>query len=324
MREDQRLSQVTATTRKRSAIVAVSMLLWAMSAGAQNLLVNPTFDTDLSGWARSAFEGFWDPNDANGSPLSGSVRGDHEGAPSGGAFQTSNCVNVLAGKDYDLKAAFLYPDTAVSGQVTANVRWYSEVNCQGVIGVSSRIALKNDESSGEWEARSITFAAPPGAVSGKIELTVQKNAAGSIEVFADNVEFCVTGTCEPTVDTSACQVDSESACLLSGRFEVTVEWTTPSSTTGVGQVMQFNSQRAENDQSAFFWFFAPDNFEMGVKMVDACIDPFNRFWVFVSGLTDVGFVVQVRDTVTGKVNAYTNPVGLLPLTVGDTDAFPCD
>jgi ELWxxDGT repeat protein len=121
---------------------------------------------------------------------------------------------------------------------------------------------------------------------------------------------------------AGCTPGSERACLLGGRFEVEVEWDTDEG-TGMGQVMTFSGARAETDQSAFWWFFEPENFEMGVKMVDACTPPFERFWVFQSGLTSQGYTVTVRDTATGAEREYTNPRGTLPTTTGDTSAFPC-
>ncbi|HEV8239778.1 MAG TPA: hypothetical protein VGS57_10445 [Thermoanaerobaculia bacterium] len=81
----------------------------------------------------------------------------------------------------------------------------------------------------------------------------------------------------------SCARDSRHACLLNGRFDVSVAFVSNSG-SGNAQLMSFNSQRAETDESAFFWFFNPANFEMGIKMVDACVPLFgNKFWVFASG-----------------------------------------
>jgi hypothetical protein len=119
-----------------------------------------------------------------------------------------------------------------------------------------------------------------------------------------------------------CLRDGETACLLDGRFEVRVTWDTVAA-SGSGGVMSFGEARAESDQSAFFWFFEPENFEMGVKMVDACVEPFDAFWVYVSGLTNQGYRLEVRDSFTGDTRIYENPLGSYPQTIGDTSAFPC-
>jgi hypothetical protein len=119
-----------------------------------------------------------------------------------------------------------------------------------------------------------------------------------------------------------CSDDADTACHLAGRFQVEVEWTTVSD-SGAAQVMSFGGQRASSDQSSFWWFFDPANFEMGVKMVDACVPPFNSYWAFVSGLTNQFFRVRITDMVTDAVKVYENPLGSYPQTVGDTSAFPC-
>ena len=91
--------------------------------------------------------------------------------------------------------------------------------------------------------------------------------------------------------------------------------------------MDFSGQRAASDQSSFWWFFDPANFEMGVKMVDACVPPFNAYWVFVSGLTNQAYDVAITDTHRGLTRHYRNPLGQYPQTIGATGAdtgFPCD
>lgn len=123
--------------------------------------------------------------------------------------------------------------------------------------------------------------------------------------------------------TGACVRDGETACLQNGRFEVKVAWSNASG-AGTGQVMSFGAERTENDESVFYSFQSPTNFEMGVKMLNACIPLFgDKFWVFVSGLTDQGWQVTVRDTQTGAVRTYSNPNGSLSQTFADTSAFDC-
>lgn len=122
------------------------------------------------------------------------------------------------------------------------------------------------------------------------------------------------GTCVPDADT---------LCLLGGKFKVEVTWTTASA-SGPAQVMYFNGERAETSESGFFWFFTPTNFEMGVKMVDACVAPYERYWVFVSGLTSQAYDVRVTRVANPlDVRVYTNPLDVLPTTQGDTNAFGC-
>ena len=123
-----------------------------------------------------------------------------------------------------------------------------------------------------------------------------------------------TGPCEPSATT---------ACLRDGRFEVRVDFRTEGS-GGAGEVMSFGGVRAENRDSAFYSFFSPTNFEMGLKVLDACVPELgNRFWVFASGLTDQGWTVRVRDTATGEMQRYDNALGDLSSTFRDASSFSC-
>ena len=68
-----------------------------------------------------------------------------------------------------------------------------------------------------------------------------------------------------------------------------------------------------------FWFFDPANYELIVKILDG--RPVNgAFWVFLGGLSDVAYDVEVIDTVGGSVRTYSNPRGTLA-SRADTSAF---
>jgi hypothetical protein len=122
--------------------------------------------------------------------------------------------------------------------------------------------------------------------------------------------------------TGSCVSDANTACLQSGRFEVKVDWQTATA-AGNGQVMSFGGQRTQNDESVFWSFFSATNFEMGVKVLNGCALT-GKFWVFISGLTDQGWAVHVRDTQTGATRTYSNPVGQLSQTLADTSALSCN
>jgi hypothetical protein len=76
-----------------------------------------------------------------------------------------------------------------------------------------------------------------------------------------------------------------------------------------------------NDGSGSFWFFKDDNTEVTVKVIDACVAEFDRYWVFASGLTNVEVVLTVTDTEAGRSRVYFNPQGTAFAPVQDTDAF---
>ena len=119
-------------------------------------------------------------------------------------------------------------------------------------------------------------------------------------------------------DDTPCVPDANTLCLLDGRFEVTATY---DSNVGSGQATKIE----ETDDTGLFWFFNQQNIEIVVKALDACQDPFNRFWVFAGGLTNVGVELTVRDSASGEVQRYTNPNETPFQPIQDTDAFAtCD
>jgi hypothetical protein len=69
--------------------------------------------------------------------------------------------------------------------------------------------------------------------------------------------------------------------------------------------------------TGYFWFFAPSNVEMVVKVLNGCA--LNQsYWVFAGGLTDVDVVWTVTDTNFGVVKTYVNPPGTRFAPVQDT------
>jgi hypothetical protein len=123
--------------------------------------------------------------------------------------------------------------------------------------------------------------------------------------------------------TIPCARNADTACLQNDRFEIKVTWNNNDG-AGTGKIMSFGGQRAEGLESAFYSFQTPTNFEMGVKVLNACIPAFgNKYWVFISGLTDQGWQVTIRDTQTGAIKTYSNDRGHLSTTFADTAAFDC-
>jgi hypothetical protein len=114
-----------------------------------------------------------------------------------------------------------------------------------------------------------------------------------------------------------CQPGDTVLCLNDGRFRVEVEWAafTPGD-EGVGHVV------LPGDDSGEFWFFAANNTELLVKVLDACNQPgFNSYWVFAAGLTNVEVTLTVTDTRSGQVRTYENDLGSPFAPILDTAAF---
>ena len=115
--------------------------------------------------------------------------------------------------------------------------------------------------------------------------------------------------------------DDTTACLfLAGRFHVQVQWTNPYDPNDAGQQHPGRAVQLTGD-TGYFWFFAPANMELIVKLVDGRQVPGSgRIWFFWGAETDVEYWITVTDTQTGRAKTYHNP----PKTLGsgyDTGTF---
>lgn len=112
-----------------------------------------------------------------------------------------------------------------------------------------------------------------------------------------------------------CVADSQTLCLRNNRFKVTLGWKIGTGQTGVGTKVTVPA-----DDSGLLWFFAQNNWEVLVKVLDGC-GVNNHYWVFFGALTDVEYTLTVADTQTGQVKVYFNPLGTPSPLVTDTSAF---
>lgn len=112
-----------------------------------------------------------------------------------------------------------------------------------------------------------------------------------------------------------CAPGSNSLCLQQSRFEVTVDYRTRQGETGMAKRVPFGSA-----DSGLFWFFNASNWEMLVKIIDGC-GLNQNFWVYAAATTDVEYTLRVRDTQTGDVAEYFNPLGTAAPAINDTKAL---
>ena len=119
----------------------------------------------------------------------------------------------------------------------------------------------------------------------------------------------------PNGGSLASTVVGEGEVVLGGRFAVEVSWRDFGGDTGVGTLV------FQSEDSAVFWFFQAENWELMVKVIDGCA--FNdHFWVFSAATTDVEFTLRVRDTQTDQERIYVNALGDAAPAVTDSGAFP--
>ncbi len=114
-----------------------------------------------------------------------------------------------------------------------------------------------------------------------------------------------------------CRADVETLCLWGSRFAVKAYWRSGDGGSGSARVV---SDRAEN--SGLFHFFGPSNWEILIKVLDGCEEN-GRVWVLGASTTDLGYRIEVVDTVTGESREYVNEPGRPAPAIVDTDAFAC-
>ena len=118
---------------------------------------------------------------------------------------------------------------------------------------------------------------------------------------------------------SSCGSSTVSALCLQGKFAIDATWRTGPPGTGVtGNA----SVAVDGLGSGIFWFFDASNWEVMVKVIDACALT-NTWWVFSAATTNVYYQMNVTDVQSGQTKIYFNYPGPPAPAVTDTAAFPC-
>jgi Protein of unknown function (DUF642) len=127
----------------------------------------------------------------------------------------------------------------------------------------------------------------------------------------------LSGACIPS-DTVMC-IDN---LIGDRRFKATVSFATSQGGGVSGDGQEIVEGTLGVTHGGLFWFFSQDNPEMLIKVIDGC-SLNNKFWVFFSAGTNVGFTLTMTDTLTGQFHVYHN-LDLMPATpIQDTSALPC-
>ncbi len=118
---------------------------------------------------------------------------------------------------------------------------------------------------------------------------------------------------DPTLK-STCAPTATTLCLNEGRFSVSATWQRSDGSNGRGNAVLLT------DDTGYFWFFDPANIEVVTKALNACAVN-DAYWVFSSGLTNVGVNLMVTDVATGRSRNYTSPIAVPYAPVQDTSSF---
>jgi hypothetical protein len=176
---------------------------------------------------------------------------------------------------------------------------------------------------GEPEAQLAAF-----LVAGVVYRVVTSNVDEGIHDYLTTIDGpgeVLTSACYPVGDeVDFTDRDTDGFAVQRDRFCVEAEWATDQGTAGIARGVPHRS-----DDSVLFWFFAPDNWELQVKVLDACVVN-GHFWVFFAATTNVEFELRVFGRGSSNfVNpllrkTYHNTQGHPADAVTDTAAFPCD
>lgn len=150
----------------------------------------------------------------------------------------------------------------------------------------------------------------------------------SAGTFSDNLvlaglSFDLTGSTGNAP--GGCSADAATLCIDDApgdqRFEIRSQFSSPARHLN-GAAAAAPLSPIGITQGGVFAFFSGANPEMLIKVLNAC-SLGGHYWVFFAAVTDVGFTVTVRDTVTGQSRTYSSADGVAALPVQDTSALPC-
>jgi hypothetical protein len=186
--------------------------------------------------------------------------------------------------------------------------------------------------SGQAAAFSHTIGAGP--VGGQVNFNLQPTLCGSdIETVNTANPPQSNGLSVATIITenvssggTGCVANATTLCIddIPGdkRFQITSTFATSQSggESGSGHAIPLSSLGVT--EGGLFWFFAANNPEMLIKVINGC-SVTNHFWVFYSAGTNVGFTVVVTDTKNSHTATYRNTDLTEAPPVADTSALAC-
>ena len=113
----------------------------------------------------------------------------------------------------------------------------------------------------------------------------------------------------------ACAPGGTVLCFAGNRFTAEADWTVPSQGGGPGLAVS-----GQSEVSGIFYFFAPENWELLVKVLDGCAIN-GHYWVFLAPATTAGWEVRLEDTLRGEMWVRSSTYGDHPDPILDTRAF---
>ena len=183
---------------RRLLLAAALGLLATPVARGDNLLVNPNFDTDLSGWANGnpSITSVFDPEDVLANPASGSARVTSTQADAGGGNAAGSgliqCVDIAGAgtpRRFEVSSFYLIPSNqADTATPDVSLVWFSSGACGTFINGTQFNTAQGASTTDMWLQLQGVANAPLDAQSVRIFLRPRKvEAGGSVDVLFDAV-----------------------------------------------------------------------------------------------------------------------------------------
>ena len=171
-----------------------------------------------------------------------------------------------------------------------------------------------DFGDGRW-SKSHTVAhawATPGFYTVTLTVSDGRTASTASRVFL----------VEASNPAGTCDADATTVCLHDSRYQVRAVWwkgvpaAERDAPTNAASIVH-----AGTNETGLLWFVERDNWEILIKVLDGCSIN-GSMWVFGASTTDLGYSIEVADTVTGNVREYRNEPGRPAPAITDVTAFP--
>ena len=166
--------------------------------------------------------------------------------------------------------------------------------------------------------------ARPGETCDVTNLTIDGSFAASYALLKPYIDPDTSTGC------SACTPGSDVACILGGRFKVTLNWTNrfaSPATSGKGNIIKYAENKMVSNPTygpmsevVYFSMFDATSVESIVRIVNG-VGINDKYWVYATGFANVEYTVTVTDTKTCRTWTRTNPSGTFGM-ITDQTAFP--
>jgi plastocyanin len=228
-----------------------------------------------------------------------------------------NAVTVVTIHDDDggggcASALFAPSSLQAAGQSASEIHlaWEDESAAAGVLKIERR------QPGGAF--REIASVAP--GVGSFTDSGLPESAVFQYRIRAEGSEggvaYSAVAAAGTDGSTASCDDTGKALCLHNGRFEATVEWSSP--VAGEGRVAKRLSVPELPNSGLFSAAGADPQLLLNVR--DGCALN-DRFWLDLAAVSEDEFTVKVRDTQTGRTWVYFHPAGSTPVPVHDSNAF---